>query len=350
MRHKQRTWRFWATIVLIFLVLVVAAGSGAYYYYNLPEQKLKRSGYSTDEATLILDRVDENDIATVLDFNNHSQLLEILQSSEFQRAKLEQYLNYARDFDFSVAEIVFLGNHENTKLLEIMQAQYYITTRLNRYYDYLLQHAELSAYEIIALVNADRDREFYTQPEPAQTNGHLMLVNKYHYLEPVFVVDLVTMPATYGSVGVQMERATYTAFLQMYQDALKNGFQLYVTSGYRGYDEQDEVYQSWVVQIGADAAKNYAALPGFSEHQTGRAIDVFVPGQTTTSFANHLAAKWLAENAHKYGFILRYPAEAENLTGYDYEPWHFRYVGVDVATKIFERSLTLEEYVAYFEP
>lgn len=346
-QQRRHTGRFWITLGLIFLVLVIA-GAGGIYYYNLPAQKLQRAGYSKAETTIILENITEDDIAKALDFTNHRQLLEILQDSDFQQANFAKYLEYAQSFEFSTAEIIFLGNHEGARLLEIMQTQYYIAERLERYYNYLLAHPEPSAEEIIALVNAERDREFYDAPEKAQADGHLMLVNKYYYLEPDFAVDLVNMPAMYGAVGVQMERETYAAFLQMFQAALQAGVQLYVTSGYRGYNEQDEVYQSWVAQVGAEAAKNYAALPGFSEHQTGCAIDVFVPGQTTTSFAAHPAAKWLAENAHFYGFILRYPNGKEQLTGYDYEPWHFRYVGAEAATEIFERRLTLEEYVAYF--
>ena len=133
----------------------------------------------------------------------------------------------------------------------------------------------------------------------------------------------------------------------MFDDAKKEGLTLYVNSAYRSYNSQKEVYQEYVVSHGKDASK-YAAMPGYSEHQTGLALDIFKPGTTTKTFENTKEAAWLAKNAHKYGFILRYPKGKENITGYAYESWHYRYVGIDIAKKIFEENITFEEYDAFY--
>lgn len=141
-----------------------------------------------------------------------------------------------------------------------------------------------------------------------------------------------------------MDITAYQQFEKLYAAALAAGFQLYVTSGYRSYEEQESVFQSWVEQVGAADAPNYAAKPGFSEHQTGYALDVFVPGSTTADFATTPAAKWLADHAPEFGFILRYPEDKVDLTGYSYEAWHLRYVGLEHAAAITEQDLSLEEY------
>lgn len=361
MRAHKSSWKIAIRCGLLLILIGLIIGGGIWWYENQPRQRMMQHGYPKDEAELILGRVDDADIETILEFDYSSRLIEMVQHEEFQTNRLQSYLEITstpfydmlidKNGKFTLEEIMLVANasQEGLELGLILLEDYYIPERLERYYNFLLENQTASPAETVQLVNANRDREYYSEPEPAETAGHLILVNKYYYLEPDFQVDLAVMPASYGAVGVQMERDTYAAFQKMYDAALSDGYQLYVTSGYRGYVEQEQVYQDWVRQVGEEDAKNYAALPGFSEHQTGQALDIFVAGQTTQSFANHPAEKWLAENAYKYGFILRYAEETENLTGYDYEAWHYRYVGVEVATKIRELRLTLEEYVAYFE-
>ena len=90
------------------------------------------------------------------------------------------------------------------------------------------------------------------------------------------------------------------------------------------------------------------ARAGFSEHQTGLAIDILTYNVTLSNFEETDAFKWLSSNAYKYGFILRYPKGKEDITGYEYESWHYRYVGVEIATQIFEEDITFDEYYAYY--
>ncbi len=120
------------------------------------------------------------------------------------------------------------------------------------------------------------------------------------------------------------------------------GLDLSLISGYRSYKTQEDLYNKYVEKDGEDIASTYSAKPGHSEHQTGLAFDV---GSVDRSFENTNEAKWLEENAHLYGFIIRYPKGKTNITGYIYEPWHIRYLGVDTATKVKQSGLTLEEYL-----
>lgn len=131
-------------------------------------------------------------------------------------------------------------------------------------------------------------------------------------------------------------------FKKLTEDAKKEGLDIYLGSGYRSYKDQVLVYNSYVETDGKEKADTYSARPGYSEHQTGLVIDV---NTINDAFGETKEAAWLAEHAHEYGFIIRYPKGKENITGYKYEPWHIRYVGSKVATDIYERGISLEEYL-----
>lgn len=132
------------------------------------------------------------------------------------------------------------------------------------------------------------------------------------------------------------------ALNKMFADAkAEKNLDMWVCSGFRSYTVQKNLYNSYVRRDGVKNADRYSARPGYSEHQTGLAFDI---NYADSRFTGTAQAVWLAENAHKYGFILRYPEGKESVTGYMYEPWHYRYIGVENAEKIYASGLTLEEY------
>ncbi len=140
------------------------------------------------------------------------------------------------------------------------------------------------------------------------------------------------------------------AFEQMAADAKTLGFDLVAFSGFRSYEYQTTLYNNYVNRDGKEAADRYSARPGHSEHQTGLAFDIGEKSREdlwlTAEFGETPAGKWLADNAYKYGFILRYPEGKEDVTGFMYESWHFRYLGVEKATEVKKTGLTLEEYLS----
>ena len=170
--------------------------------------------------------------------------------------------------------------------------------------------------------------------EPFIIKG-ILLANKQHPL-----------PDTYAPGEVPEAR---TAFEAMKADAVNDGINLQAFSTYRDFARQKQLYESYVAKDGQQAADRYSARPGYSEHQTGLSFDIGELGQeqhwASASFGDTEGGKWLAVNAHKYGFILRYPEGKEKITGYMYESWHFRYVGKEVATQVYEKGITLEEYL-----
>lgn len=143
------------------------------------------------------------------------------------------------------------------------------------------------------------------------------------------------------------------ALERMLGDAAKAGHALMLASGNRGYDLQNTYYSSYVSSYGEVAADKFSAKPGQSEHQTGLALDISYQDMRDcyldVCFGERPAGKWLAINAHTYGFILRYPADKSAVTQYQYEPWHFRYVGSDLATALYKSNLTLDEAKPYLE-
>lgn len=139
------------------------------------------------------------------------------------------------------------------------------------------------------------------------------------------------------------------AFGAMRAEALKSNIDLTAFSTFRDFARQKELYEGYVAKDGQEKADRYSARPGFSEHQTGLAFDIGESGAeqhwAAASFGDTEAGKWVADNAHRFGFILRYPEGKEQLTGYMHESWHFRYVGKEAAKEIYDADITLEEYL-----
>lgn len=140
------------------------------------------------------------------------------------------------------------------------------------------------------------------------------------------------------------------AIEKLFEAATDDGFTLYGISGYRSYDRQKEIFLNNIVHKGKRHTLKYSAVPGTSEHQSGLAMDVSsksVRYKLITSFSKCDEGIWLADNAHKFGFIIRYPKDQYNATGYAYEPWHIRYVGDDLANYLYSNNMTLDEYYKY---
>lgn len=181
-----------------------------------------------------------------------------------------------------------------------------------------------------------------------------VLVNKKRNLPYDYVPeDLVTLdevPTVLENPEVnQLRNAAYEALKDLFKAAKEeSGYELYARSGYRSYNTQTSLYSSYVESYGRAAADKYSAKQGQSEHQTGLSIDITCEAlnfKLDDTFGETEEGKWVAENAHRFGYIIRYPKGQEDITGYMYEPWHIRYLGTELAGKVFESGLTLEEYL-----
>lgn len=174
---------------------------------------------------------------------------------------------------------------------------------------------------------------------------NLMLVNSRYRIPDDYSVELIRL-----SNGEQVDSRIYPDLQEMFDDARGAGYSLFVRAGYRSEEDQEDLMEDKIEAYRQEGysqreaeheAEKWVAKPGTSEHELGLAVDINAEGQTD---GNRLY-QWLAEHSWKYGFILRYPAEKEAITGIDYEPWHFRYVGKQAAKEMYEQDLCLEEYV-----
>ncbi|NYF09438.1 cytoskeletal protein RodZ [Leifsonia sp. AK011] len=159
------------------------------------------------------------------------------------------------------------------------------------------------------------------------------------YIQGVLIVNKTyPLPSWYGD-GLTAE--TQAAFNAMQAEAAAYGLGLYISSGFRSYDTQVAVYGNYVATLGQAGADRTSARPGHSEHQSGLAFDL---NTIDHAFADTAEGQYVRDNAHRFGLIIRYPPNKESITGYEWEPWHMRYVGVDLATKLYTSGQTLEEY------
>ena len=227
---------------------------------------------------------------------------------------------------------------------------YYKKDNIDRYLAYQDDNNELDHHEIIRRVNSNLDKEFYVDYVNTDlSKGLLMIANKFYYLGDYEPDDLITIPSEYGGNSLKASEITVNAYINMY-NAIKEetNLKLKVNSAYRSYQRQKTLYNDYVNRNGIEWADKWSAKPGFSEHQTGLALDITTSSATFDNFEDTEAYDWLVDNCYKYGFILRYPSDDYYLTGYNFESWHFRYVGVDVATKIYNEKITFEEYYEYY--
>ena len=175
--------------------------------------------------------------------------------------------------------------------------------------------------------------------------SYSILVNKNNKLTSDYIPnDLETINLNYACKDKYLRKDAKLAFEKMAYDAKKEGFNIIAVSTYRSYDYQKKLYNNYALDKGSYYADLASARPGFSEHQTGLAIDVADLSLDYDNFESTKEFTWMKDNSYKYGFILRYPKAKFHITGFKYEPWHYRYVGVDIADYIYKNNITLEEY------
>lgn len=180
-----------------------------------------------------------------------------------------------------------------------------------------------------------------------------MLINKTYYLNQGYTPGQLTdLSIQIASTGLQLDLSAADALKQLCDGARELGLRIYASSAYRPYEHQQSLYDRYVARDGVENADRFSARPGFSEHQTGLAIDLSaVSDGDITKFEDTDEFIWTSQNAQETGWILRYPSGKEQITGYTYEPWHYRYVGVDIAKKVVASGLTYDEYyLLYLAP
>ncbi|GAB1476075.1 hypothetical protein MASR2M70_09070 [Bacillota bacterium] len=186
----------------------------------------------------------------------------------------------------------------------------------------------------------------------AAGKGLLILINKENPVgkdyKPEDLAPVKYYAANRSEAGRYMREEAAEQFHKLVEVAAAEGHEIVMTTAYRSYDFQQTLWNNYVASEGEAAASRFSARPGQSEHQSGLAVDVSSPSvdyELTDRFGESEEGKWLAENARFYGFIIRFPKGKEDITGYMYEPWHIRYVGEAAAAEIYNKNITLEEFL-----
>lgn len=235
----------------------------------------------------------------------------------------------------------------NPEVLALRQEKYYIPEFEDRYLAYRVAREDWSWTQVVTYVNASRDKERYIDVAGVDFSKDVrVLIGKYHYLGTYEPDDLVELSSTYNAGSTPyLRREAAENFMKMADAARLEGLVLKNVSGYRSYATQEWLYNNYVARDGELLADTYSSKPGYSEHQAGLATDI---NSVDESFKYTNEYAWLQEHAVEYGFIMRYPEGLEEITGFSYEPWHYRYIGVDDALKMKAEGITFDEYYAYY--
>lgn len=320
MKKKKKKIRlkkqaYYLLAVIVFLVVGVILGINFYNdfkYKQTNEYKLTSKGYSLEDTNVLLDKLSENSISSLI------------------------------------------NQDKNDTIVDLVKEKYFLEKNLDRYLAYIEEEEEDNLTDVVAIVNVNADHKWYEEELETDTSlNEQMIVNKFYALSEDYTPEnLVSIPLdySYGTEGEnQLIEYAYDKFLDLWQAAHDEGFYLMVTSSYRDYASQKEIYDYRKATQGERKADETAARPGHSEHQTGLVVDMTSTTEpSATDFSESEAYKWLKEHAHEFGFIERYPADKEYLTGYSPESWHWRYVGIEAATVMHEENITYDEYYAFY--
>lgn len=240
---------------------------------------------------------------------------------------------------------------KNDKYGELVKQKYFLAKNFEQYLEYSHDNKKLTLSDVVARVNVHANYGWYGVTFPTKDAlNEAVMVNKFYKLDDDYVRDdIVPISPTVAYYDNKAAQVVIDEYLIM-RDDVKNaiGVNLMVNSSYRSFEEQKEVYEEFKLK-GQSYADAYAARPGFSEHQTGLALDITsLEHKSQALFKESSEYQWLKENCYKYGFILRYPEGKENITGYNTESWHFRYVGKELAKKIYDEGITFDEYYAFY--
>lgn len=285
-------------------------------------------------------------------------------SSLIKESKLRKTIEYKlSEVGYTDNEINILKNELNDEeinnllkrnysvsISKLVKEDYFIFDNLDKYLDYIKENGSIESNRIVSIVNSNASNGWYNGVvETDVSKDILMLVNKFNGLDETYEPDdLKKVSLSYAYAGKQVREILYDDLIEMLDDAKDSGYKIVVDQGYRSYEDQLEAYNDYANSKGETYADEIAARAGHSEYQTGLSI-LFTPyNKIIEDVGGNAEHQWLLENAHKYGFILRYPEGKEDITGFSYDPWRFRYVGVDVATKIYNENITFDEYYEFY--
>ena len=377
--HKSKKKYLFIITIIIFISIIILNYNNIFLYlksittgYNIKTIKVFNDNNIEKQITRYSETLDE----AIKQDKFNPKFLDIYYNINYQ--DLDNFIDLvnnlatigynASDINAIFANInpsninIIINNTYDTYLGEYIKLDYFNEKKLDRYIKFSNNQEKLNysiffdnnttfnALDIVTLVNANLDKEYYSNDlilTDEESNKTDAIVNKYYQLEEDFEPNNLTpIDSKYARNDSQLlQKEATEAFNQMCSDAKLENISLYSGSAYRSYEYQNTIYNDYIKKDGLTAAETYSARPGYSEHQLGLAVDI-MNGNWSYVSKEDIEYSWLQANSYKYGFILRYPENKEYITGYMFEPWHYRYLGKKLATKVYNSGLTYDEYVA----
>ncbi|MDD2574201.1 MAG: M15 family metallopeptidase [Bacillota bacterium] len=236
-----------------------------------------------------------------------------------------------------------LDDEPDMELANYSSFPYFRENKIQEYIDYKARSEDLTYQTVVTNVNIGLDKPYYFEIKTIIDPGSVStLVNKYNMLPDDYIPDDLEK---ISGTDYLLRHQAREAFENMRNDAKELGLNVFPVSTYRSYKYQKSIYDKRVAERGQANVDRTSARPGHSEHQLGLAVDVIGTGKRVADSEEYA---WYSKNAHRYGFIIRYPEDKEHITGYSYEPWHLRYLGDGLAAAVYESGLTYDEYYVRF--
>lgn len=375
-KRKRKINKKRILILILFLLIILSIG----IYLIVP----KRYGYQKDVINVFKE---DNYYEKIKETKKYSKTLETaVIENNYKKEYFDEYLdiNYVEEDNFinNINKLLDLGyknkdintfyekvpksidvitsNKYDKNIINYISLDYFKEENLDRYikydfidtksvYDTTILKEKYNYEDTVTFVNAYLDKDYYSNDIPLSKDKASKLdviVNKYYKLDKDYEPeDLTVINSKFASGTQKLRKEAADKFEEMASDMLKENLKIYAGSTYRSYSYQEGLYNRYVKKDGFKEAETYSARAGYSEHQLGLAVDI-VNGKWNYLSEGDKEYTWLVNNSYKYGFILRYPHESEYITGYVFEDWHFRYLGIDLATKVHESKLTYDEYIA----
>ena len=376
-KRKRKINKKRILILILFLLIILSIG----IYLIVP----KRYGYQKDVINVFKE---DNYYEKIKETKKYSKTLETaVIENNYKKEYFDEYLdiNYVEENNFinNINKLLDLGYknkdintfyekvpksidvitsnaYYDKNIINYISLDYFKEENLDRYikydfidtksvYDTTILKEKYNYEDTVTFVNAYLDKDYYSNDIPLSKDKASKLdviVNKYYKLDKDYEPeDLTIINSKFASGTQKLRKEAADKFEEMASDMLKENLKIYAGSTYRSYSYQEGLYNRYVKKDGFKEAETYSARAGYSEHQLGLAVDI-VNGKWNYLSEGDKEYTWLINNSYKYGFILRYPHESEYITGYVFEDWHFRYLGIELATKVHESKLTYDEYIA----
>lgn len=307
------------------------------------------AGYSDEQVEIILSLSEENQ-ELFKEYN--PSLINLVVNDKFLETNINKYLDNLDLLDDVDEDLFFYIVDEKIeskdKILNLLKDKYFMSDNLDLYLNYYDDFDKIR--NLVEWVNVKGYLESFIDAEVSDvSNDILMIASKIYTIKEYIPEDLKEIPSEYIMQGNNYLRSeALNAYIEMADAARKEDQYFYVSTSYRSYSFQELLYNKYLLEDPVEVVDTYSSRPGYSDHQTGLTVDLRDYNKSFNDVKDTAPFLWLKDNSYKYGFIMRYPEGKEDITRYEYEWWHFRYVGKDVAKEIYDNQITFDEYYEYY--